>query len=277
MQIYWHKRKCLHKKRIQLPQDWFGTLTWPPFRCLRHQYGRRDVMWKHSFNDPIDSTVVTQPLLIGVTLDQWHQKTYVYHSCVFTGKRKKNSCFFFPSMQCSQSWCWTKRCSPVPWVPEDTFSYRYWWFAAKPRQRGAKRQEKRMTSGHRSYESHFHSILGSYYVIKTVWSWCACLFSLTLTAEMWSYMTLCLICLRADVSYFLCCVPFPRATKEIGDVCTQATSDLLCMKKELRESLLKKERAIKNCHKFFSKKIHFRFQVYKKDRSQLRSTHSVWF
>ena len=27
-------------------------------------------------------------------------------------------------------------------------------------------------------------------------------------------------CLRADVSYFLCCT---RATKEIGDVCTQAT------------------------------------------------------
>ena len=34
-------------------------------------------------------------------------------------------------------------------------------------------------------------------------------------------------CLRADVSYFLCCTrkrdPFPRATKEIGDVCTQAS------------------------------------------------------
>ena len=29
------------------------------------------------------------------------------------------------------------------------------------------------------------------------------------------------ICLRADVPYFLCCT---RATKEIGDVCTQATS-----------------------------------------------------
>ena len=27
----------------------------------------------------------------------------------------------------------------------------------------------------------------------------------------------------------------------------------------------------------FSKKIHFKFKVYKKDRSQLRSTHSVWF
>ena len=25
MQIYWNKRKRLHKKRIQLPQEWFGT------------------------------------------------------------------------------------------------------------------------------------------------------------------------------------------------------------------------------------------------------------
>ena len=25
MQIYWNKRKCLHKKRVELPQDWFGT------------------------------------------------------------------------------------------------------------------------------------------------------------------------------------------------------------------------------------------------------------
>ena len=31
MQIYWNKRKRLHKKRVQLPQDWFGTQTWPPF------------------------------------------------------------------------------------------------------------------------------------------------------------------------------------------------------------------------------------------------------
>ena len=34
MQIYWNKRKCLHKKRVELPQDWFGTLTWPPFYCF---------------------------------------------------------------------------------------------------------------------------------------------------------------------------------------------------------------------------------------------------
>ena len=34
MQIYWDKRKCLHKKRVQLPKDWFGTPTWPPFYCF---------------------------------------------------------------------------------------------------------------------------------------------------------------------------------------------------------------------------------------------------
>ena len=34
MQIYWNKRKRLHKKRVQLPQDLFGTPTWPPFHCF---------------------------------------------------------------------------------------------------------------------------------------------------------------------------------------------------------------------------------------------------
>ena len=34
MQIYWNKRKRLHKKRVQLPHDWFGIPTWPPFHCF---------------------------------------------------------------------------------------------------------------------------------------------------------------------------------------------------------------------------------------------------
>ena len=34
MQISCNKRKRLHKKRVQLPQDWFGTPTWPPFDCF---------------------------------------------------------------------------------------------------------------------------------------------------------------------------------------------------------------------------------------------------
>ena len=29
-----NKRKYLHKKRVQLPQDLFGTPTWPPFHCM---------------------------------------------------------------------------------------------------------------------------------------------------------------------------------------------------------------------------------------------------
>ena len=35
MQIYWNKRKRLHKKSVQLPEDWFGTPTWPPFHCFQ--------------------------------------------------------------------------------------------------------------------------------------------------------------------------------------------------------------------------------------------------
>ena len=34
MQIYWNKRMRLHKKRVQLPQDPFGTPTWPQFHCF---------------------------------------------------------------------------------------------------------------------------------------------------------------------------------------------------------------------------------------------------
>ena len=34
LQIYWNKRKRLHKKRVQLPEDWFLTPTWPPFHCF---------------------------------------------------------------------------------------------------------------------------------------------------------------------------------------------------------------------------------------------------
>ena len=35
MQIYWNKRKRLPKKRDQLPQDRFGTPTWPPWRHVK--------------------------------------------------------------------------------------------------------------------------------------------------------------------------------------------------------------------------------------------------
>ena len=38
MQIYCNKRKRLHKKRVQLPGDWFGTPTWPPWRHVKTLY-----------------------------------------------------------------------------------------------------------------------------------------------------------------------------------------------------------------------------------------------
>ena len=48
MQIYWNKRKPLHMKRIQLPQDVLVHQHGCRFIVLEHQYGRRDVMWKRS-------------------------------------------------------------------------------------------------------------------------------------------------------------------------------------------------------------------------------------
>ena len=65
---------------------------------------------------------------------------------------------------------------------------------ANPCQWGAKCREKKITPGHRSYESHFLAIFGIMYLTKLVWSWCACFFSLTRTAEFWLYMILRLIC-----------------------------------------------------------------------------------
>ena len=44
MQINCNKRKRLHKKRVQLPQYWFGTQTWPPFQCSRRPIGPP---WRH--------------------------------------------------------------------------------------------------------------------------------------------------------------------------------------------------------------------------------------
>ena len=38
------KRKRLHKKRVQFPQDWFGTPTWPPFHCFGTPIWRP---WRH--------------------------------------------------------------------------------------------------------------------------------------------------------------------------------------------------------------------------------------
>ena len=38
------QKKALHFKRVQLPLDWFGTSTWPPFDCFGITIWR---MWRH--------------------------------------------------------------------------------------------------------------------------------------------------------------------------------------------------------------------------------------
>lgn len=49
MQIYGNKGNFFHKKRVQLPQELFGTPIWLPFLVLEHQQGPGDIMCKRSF------------------------------------------------------------------------------------------------------------------------------------------------------------------------------------------------------------------------------------
>ena len=81
---------------------------------------------------------------------------------------------------------------------------------------------------------------------KPVWSWCAYLFSLTLTAEV----------------YFI----------------VRGALHLRCMKKELHESSLRKESAIKNCHKFFPKKYALSFKYIKRTEVswEVWEVHTLW-
>ena len=39
MQIYLDKKNRLQKKRVQFPQDWFGTPIWPPWCHVKTLYG----------------------------------------------------------------------------------------------------------------------------------------------------------------------------------------------------------------------------------------------
>ena len=44
MQIYWNKRKCLHKKEFNSQRTGLGHQHGRRFIVLGHQYGRHDVM-----------------------------------------------------------------------------------------------------------------------------------------------------------------------------------------------------------------------------------------
>ena len=84
MQIYWNKRKRLHKKRVQLPQDWFGTQTWPPFHCFGTQiwppwrhvktlYMDRENHWTYHWLPERDLIFFLPVLLLNVLVIRRHR------------------------------------------------------------------------------------------------------------------------------------------------------------------------------------------------------------
>ena len=75
--IYLNYRKHLHKKRIQLLQDWFGTPAWPPFHC---------------FGTPIWPPWRRVKTLYHVSPSARHTRGHFCLSRVSLGLRKKRGC-----------------------------------------------------------------------------------------------------------------------------------------------------------------------------------------
>ena len=83
---FWNKRKRLHKKRVQLSQDWLGTPTWPPFHCFGTPIW---TPWRH---------VKRLSLLIMKISQSARKKRYNYckklpykkSACLTVGKRGKS-------------------------------------------------------------------------------------------------------------------------------------------------------------------------------------------
>ena len=71
MQIYWNKRKRLHMKGTQLPKDWFGKPTWPPYYCCgtpiwppwRHVKTLYRVLGMGCFSERGDAHITVIPVL----------------------------------------------------------------------------------------------------------------------------------------------------------------------------------------------------------------------
>ena len=75
-QICWNKRMRLHKKRVQLPQDWFATQTWPPFHCFGTQIWPP---WRHvkTHNRPLCGA---SPEIKSAISDLRNEHTYLMHA-----------------------------------------------------------------------------------------------------------------------------------------------------------------------------------------------------
>ena len=105
MQIYWNKRKRLQKKRVQLPQDWFGTPTWPPFHwfgtpiCLpwghvKTLYTKADNLLNTSKADLIRHLHISHNILC-LPPQTLHNLCFLISSCYFRRpKRNWRQCLW---------------------------------------------------------------------------------------------------------------------------------------------------------------------------------------
>ena len=83
----------------------------------------------------------------------------------------------------------------VPWVPEDIFVLSILMFRGESASTRREAPREKNNLWWQELRVSFPYNFRIKYLTKPVWSWRACLFSLTLTAEIWSYVTLRLRCM----------------------------------------------------------------------------------
>ena len=114
----------------------------------------------------------------------------------------------------------------VPWVLEDIFVLSILMVRgeAESTRREAPREKNNLWP--RELRVPFPCSVRIKYLTKPVWSWCACLFSLTLTAEIWSYVTLRLRCMTIGLRKSSLCYgalkvvtnSFPKNTLQVPSI-----------------------------------------------------------
>ena len=81
MQIYWNKRKRLHKKEFNSQRTGLGNQHGRRFIVSGHQSGLRDVMWKHSiidYNPPCLPPELCITIVFDFSWDDWEPAKFLW-------------------------------------------------------------------------------------------------------------------------------------------------------------------------------------------------------
>ena len=96
-------KESFNMSEFKAHRIFWGTQTWPPIHCFVHKFGRRDLLWKRSIDNPLSWKflyIVFSPIILlffilfYFILFLFHFFLFIY---LFIDKKKKlitNTCYF---------------------------------------------------------------------------------------------------------------------------------------------------------------------------------------